>query len=325
MSDESDPAQVGVDAALTDFDQSAKEDGGITEDAVKGAVTTGAAAAAAAACTAVGAGVVAPFCAMAGGAIASWVIDNIGPVLEDIGGAIEDAWDSIFGSDEPEYHLVEAPGGTRSKQEKADAHFVNTLASGVVELAAQLDERLIGRVNDLVALAAKLGVKHYGPTPRGMSTEEFRRTMAIPFPVSAERIIGRLRDHGLALEPVDPRLVGTLKIERSSSGQALLWPYSLRPPDFHADAMNILWNDPSFLQKANDLGALGQRVIDWGAEMYKAVAREATTLGVDAIAQHVLPRGGAAAPTLNPPDVTLVAQRRLAQGVSAGVTFLFNT
>src|SRR6185503_1031335 len=151
MSDESDPAQAGVDAALDEFDRKAKDDGGITADTAKAAVVTGAGVAAAAACASVGLGVAAPLCATIGGEIASWVIDNIGPVLEDIGGAIEGAWDSIFGSDEPEYHLVEAPGGTRSKQEKAGAHFVNTLATGVVELAAQLDERLIGRVNDLVA------------------------------------------------------------------------------------------------------------------------------------------------------------------------------
>lgn len=323
MADESDPAQAGVNAALEDFDKKS-QDGDVSSDDVKHAVQAGAGVAAGAVCVLLGVSApLAPLCALAGSELVGWIADNAGPILKDIGGAVEDAWDAIFGSGKPEYHLVEPPGGKRSKQETADAHFVSTLGAGVVELGAQLADRLLAQVGNLVTLARTVGVKYYAPTPPGMTTAEYRRRFAIPIPMSADAILLRLRDHGLELVPVERRLVGTVHIERSSSGQALLWPYALRPPDFRAEAFRIIQDGPSFLQKANDLGALGQRVIDWGAAMYRGVAREATTIGVDAIVQQILPANGAPPPTHEAPDVTVGPRARVERGVTAGVTFLF--
>lgn len=88
------------DAALDGADAEVEAQGGLSADLDWGAVVEAAAAAAGtAACAAYGAGPAAPLCGFVASEIAGFVMDTVIP-------AIADAWDSIFGSAEPEPSLI---------------------------------------------------------------------------------------------------------------------------------------------------------------------------------------------------------------------------
>lgn len=81
--------------------------GGPSPDLDWQAVATAAGgSAAAAACAAYGAAAAAPLCSYVGAAVTGFVVDEVLP-------AIADAWDSIFGGDEPEQSLIELDDADR--------------------------------------------------------------------------------------------------------------------------------------------------------------------------------------------------------------------
>jgi hypothetical protein len=309
----SDPAGDAADAiektaiksGTEAYDKAVKSGQPPTPETVSNAAAVAGAAGAVAACAATGVGVaVAPFCGLAGAAVAKWVSANLS--------GIGDAINNLFGSKSPPPPILIDGPNIQAAPFTDLYHPTQAIHGAMLEALAADILFLQGMHNDL-------------------RLQEF---------YSANQVLLNLRDvHGLTLITGGDPLYAWTVPDPSRPGPGHLMPvdfdvanrgWDLQPPDITKDFQKIN-NEAgsSWTQKANEMKYVLAMAKAWMDQLQLVTGREATVLSSRAVADGIIKNvryDGSAPPTVAhlTPDLSHVAIGRGAQlpGVSAGVTFL---
>ena len=319
-----DPAQDAANAAEasaiksgTDAYDKAVSGGGLpSADTMKTAAKVAGAAAGVAACAATGVGVaISPLCGLAGGAIASWVGDNIGPVISDIG----DAFDGLFGRKKKAPILIDSKGNVAAFP-----------FSDLYRPTQQTHMAMLTQLDDVVN-----------------TLQQAHHDAGLLDPYDANVVLGHLHDiHGLplitdgdgeyqvAVPDLSRKATGNLQPMMPMDFDVRSRGWLLQPPDITRDYQHINQESgSSWVQKGNEAKYIIALGLGWIDQLHVAAGREMTIILARKAAHAVLGtvKWGAKLtrpPQLldKPPKVAHVAKSTArgtsAAGVTSGVTFL---